>query len=76
MRRAFRTYVDPTKAQYCVMTPRVLNEVYQLDNTSSMMAHDLLKSDEALNEMQDVANSISANHMMSAGNGSSKTCMC
>ena len=68
MAGASGTYVDPIKAQYCGMIPRVLDEVYQLGNTSLMMAHDLLKSDKTLDEMQDVANSISANHIMFAGN--------
>ncbi len=68
MAGASGTYVDPIKAQYCGMIPRVLEEVYQLGNTSLMMAHDLLKSDGALDMMQDVANSISANHIMFAGN--------
>jgi len=68
MAGASGTYVDPFKAQYCGMIPRVLDEVYQLGNTSLMMAHDLLKQDTALDMMQDVANSISANHIMFAGN--------
>ena len=68
MAGASGTYVDPFKAQYCGMIPRVLDEVYQLGNTSLMMAHDLLRSDNELDMMQDVANSISANHIMFAGN--------
>ncbi|MCQ2056236.1 MAG: methylamine methyltransferase corrinoid protein reductive activase [archaeon] len=68
MAGASGTYVDPIKAQYCGMIPRVLKEVYQLGNTSLMMAHDLLKSDKTLDKMQDIANSISANHIMFAGN--------
>ena len=68
MAGASGTYVDPYKAQYCGMIPRVLDEVYQLGNTSLMMAHDLLRSDNELDMMQDVANSISANHIMFAGN--------
>ncbi len=67
MAGASGTYVDPIKAQYCGMIPRVLEEVYQLGNTSLMMSHDLLKDDNALDMMQDVANSISANHIMFAG---------
>ncbi|MFA5452686.1 MAG: methylamine methyltransferase corrinoid protein reductive activase [Candidatus Methanomethylophilaceae archaeon] len=67
MAGASGTYVDPIKAQYCGMIPRVLEEVYQLGNTSLMMAHDLLKDDKTLDMMQDVANSISANHIMFAG---------
>lgn len=68
MAGASGTYVDPVKAQYCGMIPRILDEVYQLGNTSLMMAHDLLKNNETLDEMQSVANSISANHIMFAGN--------
>ena len=68
MAGASGTYVDPVKAQYCGMIPRVLDEVYQLGNTSLMMAHDLLKDVEMLDNMQSVANSISANHIMFAGN--------
>jgi methylamine methyltransferase corrinoid protein reductive activase len=68
MAGASGTYVDPIKAQYCGMIPRVLDEVYQLGNTSLMMAHDLLKDPEMLDNMQSVANSISANHIMFAGN--------
>ena len=68
MAGASGTYVDPVKAQYCGMIPRVLKNVYQLGNTSLMMAHDLLRDPETLDEMQSVANSISANHIMFAGN--------
>ena len=68
MAGASGTYVDPIKAQYCGMIPRVLDEVYQLGNTSLMTAHDLLKDPETLDRMQSVANSISANHIMFAGN--------
>ncbi len=68
MAGASGTYVDPYKAQYCGMIPRVLDEVYQLGNTSLMMAHDLVRSDDTLDMMQDVAKSISANHIMFAGN--------
>lgn len=68
MAGASGTYVDAVKAQYCGMIPRVLDEVYQLGNTSLMMAHDLLRDAETLDEMQSVANSISANHIMFAGN--------
>ena len=68
MAGASGTYVDPIKAQICGMIPRCLDEVYQLGNTSLMMAHDLLKDDKMLDRMQSVADSISANHIMFAGN--------
>ena len=66
MSGASGTYVDPVKAQLCGMIPRALDEVYQLGNTSLMMAHDLLKKNETLDHMQSVADSISANHIMFA----------
>ena len=66
MSGASGTYVDPIKAQACGMIPRALDEVYQLGNTSLMMAHDLLKNNEMLDHMQSVADSISANHIMFA----------
>ena len=68
MAGASGTYVDPLKAQICGMIPRRLDEVYQLGNTSLMMAHELLKDDKTLDRMQSVADSISANHIMFAGN--------
>jgi methylamine methyltransferase corrinoid protein reductive activase len=68
MAGASGTYVDPLKAQICGMIPRRLDEVYQLGNTSLMMAHELLSNDKTLDKMQAVADSISANHIMFAGN--------
>jgi methylamine methyltransferase corrinoid protein reductive activase len=68
MAGASGTYVDPIKAQICGMIPRQLDEVYQLGNTSLMMAHELLSKDGTLDMMQSVADSISANHIMFAGN--------
>ena len=68
MAGASGTYVDPLKAQICGMIPRRLDEVYQLGNTSLMMAHELLSNDKTLDKMQSVADSISANHIMFAGN--------
>lgn len=66
MSGASGTYVDVVKAQQCGMIPRALKEAYQLGNTSLMMAHDLLKDTEMLDNMQSVADSISANHIMFA----------
>jgi methylamine methyltransferase corrinoid protein reductive activase len=68
MAGASGTYVDPIKAQVCGMIPMSLDEVYQMGNTSLMMAHELLKDGRTLDRMQDVANSISANHIMFAEN--------
>lgn len=66
MAGASGTYVDALKAQTCGMIPRSLDSVYQLGNTSLMMAHDLLRDDETLDRMQSVADSISTNHIMFA----------
>ncbi len=66
MAGASGTYVDALKAQTCGMVPATLDRIYQLGNTSLMMAHDLLKDEETLDNMQSVADSISANHIMFA----------
>jgi methylamine methyltransferase corrinoid protein reductive activase len=60
------TYVDPLKAQTCGLVPRVLERTYQCGNTSLMMAYDLLVKDEAMDEMQSIADSIAAKHIMFA----------
>ena len=60
------TYVDPIKAQTVGLVPRVLERTYQCGNTSLMMAYDLLVQDEAMDEMQSVADSMAAKHIMFA----------
>ncbi|MEM0449715.1 MAG: methylamine methyltransferase corrinoid protein reductive activase [Methanomassiliicoccales archaeon] len=60
------TYVDPIKAQTCGLVPRVLERTYQCGNTSLMMAYDLLVKDEAMDEMQRIADSMAAKHIMFA----------
>lgn len=60
------TYVDPIKAQTVGLVPRILDRTYQCGNTSLMMAYDLLVQDEAMDEMQNVADSIAAKHIMFA----------
>ncbi len=60
------TYVDPIKAQTVGLVPRVLERTYQCGNTSLMMAYDLLVKDEAMDEMQSIADSMSAKHIMFA----------
>ena len=60
------TYVDPIKAQTVGMVPRVVGRTVQVGNTSLMMAYDLLVKDEAVDEMQAVADSIAAHHIMFA----------
>lgn len=60
------TYVDPIKAQTVGMVPRVIENTIQVGNTSLMMAYDLLVEDEAVDEMQKVADSIASKHIMFA----------
>jgi methylamine methyltransferase corrinoid protein reductive activase len=60
------TYVDPLKAQTVGLVPRVLEKTVQAGNTSLMMAYDLLVDDNCMDHMQDVANAISAKHIMFA----------
>ncbi|MDW5562544.1 MAG: methylamine methyltransferase corrinoid protein reductive activase [Methanomassiliicoccus sp.] len=60
------TYVDPIKAQTVGMVPRVVERTVQAGNTSLMMAYDLLVKDEAVDEMQKVADSIASKHIMFA----------
>ncbi|MGD1061354.1 MAG: ASKHA domain-containing protein, partial [Methanomassiliicoccales archaeon] len=60
------TYVDPIKAQTVGLVPRVLERTYQCGNTSLMMAYDLLVKDEMMDEMQSIADSMSAKHIMFA----------
>ncbi len=60
------TYVDPIKAQTVGMIPRVIDHTVQVGNTSLMMAYDLLVKDEAVDDMQRVADSIASKHIMFA----------
>jgi len=60
------TYVDPIKAQVCGLVPRVIERTYQCGNTSLMMAYDLLVQDEAMDEMQSIADGMAAKHIMFA----------
>jgi len=60
------TYVDPIKAQTVGMVPRVIEKTVQVGNTSLMMAYDLLVKDEAVDDMQRVADSIASKHIMFA----------
>jgi len=66
MAGASGTYVDPIKSQTVGMIPRILDSTVQVGNTSLMMAHDLVKDDAALDEMQKVADSIASKHIMFA----------
>jgi methylamine methyltransferase corrinoid activation protein len=66
MAGASGTYVDPIKAQTVGMIPRVIDHTVQVGNTSLMMAYDLLVKDEAVDDMQRVADSIASKHNMFA----------
>lgn len=61
------TYVDPVKARDIGLIPPTSTEVYQWGNTSLAMATDVLRNPELLDELQDIANGIRANHVMFAG---------
>jgi|ADurb_Cas_03_Slu_FD_contig_31_717458_length_2223_multi_6_in_0_out_0_2 methylamine methyltransferase corrinoid protein reductive activase len=60
------TYVDAIKAQTVGMVPRIIEKTVQVGNTSLMMAYDLLVKDEAMDEMQRIADSIASKHIMFA----------
>ena len=57
------TYVDAIKAQTVGMVPRIIEKTVQVGNTSLMMAYDLLVKDEAMDEMQRIADSIASKHI-------------
>lgn len=61
------TYVDATKARDIGLIPPSTTEAYQWGNTSLSMATDILRKPELLDELQSIANSIRANHIMFAG---------
>ncbi|MBO5519893.1 MAG: methylamine methyltransferase corrinoid protein reductive activase [Candidatus Methanomethylophilus sp.] len=60
------TYVDAMKARDVGLIPPSSTEIYQYGNTSLAMATDILKDPELLDTLQDIANSIRANHIMFA----------
>lgn len=67
MAGASGTYVDAEKARQVGLLPPSCNTIYQWGNTSLAMATDILKDPELLDELQDIANGIRANHIMFAG---------
>ena len=67
MAGASGTYVDAVKARQVGLLPPSCNTIYQYGNTSLAMATDILKDPELLDELQDIANGIRANHIMFAG---------
>ena len=67
MAGASGTYVDAVKARRVGLLPPSCNTIYQYGNTSLAMATDILRDPELLDELQDIANGIRANHIMFAG---------
>ncbi len=67
MAGASGTYVDAVKARQVGLLPPSCDTIYQWGNTSLAMATDILKNSELLDELQDIANGIRANHIMFAG---------
>jgi methylamine methyltransferase corrinoid protein reductive activase len=66
MAGASGTYVDAVKAREVGLLPPSCNKIYQYGNTSLAMATDILRNPELLDELQTIANSIRANHVMFA----------
>ncbi len=67
MAGASGTYVDAEKARRVGLLPPSCNTIYQYGNTSLAMATDILRNPELLDELQEIANGIRANHIMFAG---------
>lgn len=67
MAGASGTYVDAVKAREVGLLPPSCHTIYQYGNTSLAMATDILRDPELLDELQDIANGIRANHVMFAG---------
>ncbi|HOK28133.1 MAG TPA: methylamine methyltransferase corrinoid protein reductive activase, partial [Methanomassiliicoccaceae archaeon] len=66
MSGASGTYVDALKAQRVGLLPPTCGQIYQFGNTSLAMALDLVRDPELLDELQSLAQSIRANHIMFA----------
>ena len=60
------TYVDAIKAQEIGMIPAGAQKIYQVGNTSLAMARDVVKSDDALWHMKQVADDLRQHHCMFA----------
>ncbi len=67
MAGASGTYVDAIKARDVGLLPPSCDTIYQYGNTSLAMATDILRNPELIDELQDIANGIRANHVMFAG---------
>lgn len=66
MAGASGTYVDAIKAREVGLLPPSCSRIYQWGNTSLALATDILRNPELLDELQDIANAIRANHIMFA----------
>jgi len=60
------TYVDPKKAQAVGMVPATPKKIYQIGNTSLAMAGDIVRNPALLDELQELANQMRAEHIMFA----------
>ncbi len=66
MSGASGTYVDARKAQRVGLLPPSCGQIFQYGNTSLALALDLVRNPGLLDELQALANSIRANHVMFA----------
>ena len=66
MAGASGTYVDAVKAREVGLVPPSCSTIYQYGNTSLALSTDILRNPELLDELQDIANGIRANHVMFA----------
>ncbi|OKY78400.1 MAG: putative Fe-S clusters-containing protein containing DUF4445 domain [Candidatus Methanohalarchaeum thermophilum] len=66
MSGASGTYVDAIKSQNVGLIPPTVDRIYQVGNTSLRLANDLVRNPEYLDELQDIADSVRAKHIMFA----------
>ncbi|KXB07594.1 hypothetical protein AKJ51_00875 [candidate division MSBL1 archaeon SCGC-AAA382A20] len=66
MSGASGTYVDYKKARHVGLIPPTANRIYQVGNTSLRLATDIVKKPSYIDELQDIADSIRAKHIMFA----------
>jgi len=66
MSGASGTYVDALKAQQIGMVPAGVKRIYQVGNTSLAMSRDMVASEDALWDMQKMANELRQTHIMFA----------
>jgi len=66
MSGASGTYVDALKAQQIGMVPAGVKRIYQVGNTSLAMSRDMVASEDALWNMQKMANELRQTHIMFA----------